>query len=123
MNRQRGVSVVGLILVGSLVAIIAMIGIKVAPAVIEYFTVVKILNAIVKSGDAKGSVSDIRKSYDRRAAIDDTPSVTGADLEVSKSGGSVVISVSYSRKTPLVGVASICLDLVASTDSRTGGAE
>lgn len=123
MKKQRGLTLIGLILIGSLVAVVAMIGIRLMPAVVEYYTVVKIINAMVSSGDAKGTVTDIRKAYDRRAAIDDTPSVTGADLDISKSGGEVVIAVAYARKVPLVGIASICLDFEASTRPRAVGAD
>ncbi len=121
MKKQRGLSLIGLIFVGSLIAVVAMIGIKVMPAVVEYFTVSKILSAMVAGGDTGGTVTEIRKAYDRRAAIDDTPSVSGADLEVRKSGGSVVISVAYTRKVPLIWFASICFDFEVSTRPGRAG--
>ncbi len=117
MKAQRGLSLIGLILIGALVAMAAMVAIKVTPAVIEYYTIMKNINAIVKSGEARGTVSDIRKAYERRATIDDTTSIRPEDLDITKSGGEVVISINYAKKIPLFANVSICLDFDGSTDA------
>lgn len=115
MNNQRGLSLIGLIVIGVLLALAAMVAMKVTPAVIEYYTIKKNINAVVQSGEARGSVSDIRKAYDRRAQVDDTTSIRPDDLDISKSGGEVVISVAYAKKIPLFGNVSLCLDFEATT--------
>ena len=121
-KRQRGLTLLSMIMVGTLVGFFAYIGIRVTPAVIEYFTVLKNVKAIVASGETKGAtVADIRRSYDRRATIDDTPSVTAADLDISKDGGEVVIGFSYSRKVPLFANVSLLLDFSGSTKPVKAG--
>lgn len=116
MNRQKGLSLVGLIMIGILVALAAMVVMKVTPSVIEYYTVLKNINAVVKSGEASGTVADIRRAYERRTAVDETPSVQAKDLEISKYGGQVVISFAYEKKIPLFGNASLCIDYQGSTN-------
>jgi hypothetical protein len=122
MNNQRGLSLVGFVLVAALAAFAALIAFKTVPAIVEYFTIKKNINAIVKSGDARGaSVSDIRKAYDRRASVDDTPSLSGADLDIGKEQGQVVISFAYSRKVNLFGNVSLCFDFEGATTPQAGG--
>jgi hypothetical protein len=118
--RQRGLSLIGMLVVGGLIAFAAVIAMKVTPAIIEYYTIVRNINAIVQSGETKGAtVSDIRKLYEKRAAIDNTPSVAPEDLDISKEQGVVVIAFSYSRKIPLFANVSLCLDFEGSTKPTT----
>lgn len=116
MRTQGGLSLVGFILVAALVAFAGLVAFRVVPAVIEYYTILKNVNAIVQGGEARGAtVADIRKAYDRRASIDDTSSVSGADLDISKDQGEVTIGFSYSRKVNLFGNVNLCLDFEGST--------
>ncbi|MBS1136085.1 MAG: hypothetical protein H6R11_39 [Proteobacteria bacterium] len=116
MRTQRGLSLVGFVLVAGLVAFAALVAFRVAPAVIEYYTILKNIKAIVQGGEARGAtVTDIRKAYDRRATIDETPSLSGADLDISKEQGDVMIGFSYSRKVHLFGNVNVCLDFEGST--------
>lgn len=115
-GRQGGMTLIGFVLVAALMAFAALVAFRAFPAVLEYYAIKKIVNSIVQGGDARGAtVSDIRKAYDRRATIDDTPSMTGADLDISKEGGEVVIAFSYSRKVPLFGNVSLVFDFEGST--------
>jgi hypothetical protein len=44
---------------------------------------------------------EIRKLFNERAEIDDISSVNGADLEIDKEDGKIVLGIAYSVKTPL----------------------
>lgn len=114
MNRQNGLSLTGLLAASVVVVAIAVLVTKVMPAVVEYFTVVRHIKQIVASGET-ATVAAVRVAYDRRATIDETPSVTGADLEVGKSGNDVVISFSYAKKIPLIGNVSLLIDFAGTT--------
>lgn len=115
-RRQEGITLIGLILIGTLVVFVAIVAIRVVPAYIEYFTIVKVVSAVVKGGETKGAtVADIRKAFDRRAQIDDITVVTGKDLDIGKEGGDVVIGFSYAKKAPLFGNVSVCIDFEGST--------
>lgn len=115
-RQQLGMSLLGFVFVAALMGFAALVAFKAFPAVLEYFTIKKNINAIVQGGEARGAtVSDIRKAYDRRATIDDMPSLSGADLDVSKEQGEVVIAFNYSRKVHLFGNVSLCFDFEGST--------
>ena len=68
-----------------------------------------------QAGDLKGSVRDIRKSFERRNAIEDVKSVQGEDLEVTKEGGEAVVTATWSVRVPMVHNVSTCLDFTVTT--------
>jgi hypothetical protein len=121
MHKQRGVTFAGMIVVAVIIIFIALLGLKVAPAYIEYFSVKKAVTGIVASGEAKGTVNDIRRSFDKRAQIDDITVVTGADLEITKEGNDVVIGFSYPKKIRLFGNVSLFFDFAGSSSPTAGG--
>ena len=67
-NRQRGLSLVNLILVGFVLVIVAIFGMKLIPAFIEYHTAKKAIYAIATEGNP--SVADVRRSFYNRSVID-----------------------------------------------------
>jgi hypothetical protein len=113
MRKQQGLSLVSLILVSAVVIGVAVVGMKVAPSVIEYYTVIKHIKRIAGSGAA--TVAEVRSAYERQSAIDDTPSITGADLEITKEGNQIVISFEYAKKIHIAGNVSICIDYAGSS--------
>jgi hypothetical protein len=109
-------SFIGLVLVIALGISIVLIGVKLVPAYIEFFSVKKILTAIAKDpGFETMSPAEIRKSFERRLAIDYVTAVDSKDLEITKEDGNNVVSVEYSQKIPLAFNVSACLDFEAST--------
>ncbi len=115
MRTQRGLSLVNLIIGLAVVAFLAVMGMKVVPAYIEYFTVKKLLSQMEAAGVLKGTVREIRYDWEKRNAIEDVRSIRGDDLEVTKAGGETVVTATWSVKVPLVGNASACLDFTVTT--------
>ncbi len=115
--RQRGVSMFGILLICVGMVLVAIGGLKVVPAYIEYFAVKKAVTGIVQSGEAKGTVADIRRSFDKRAQVDDITVVSGGDLEITKEGSDVVVSFAYPKKIPLFGNVSIFFDFAGSSNN------
>ncbi len=99
-NRQRGLTFLGLLVVGGLIACIGVVAAQAFPTVIEYQAVQK---AVTKAAREGTSVIDIRKIFDRAAAIDDITSIAGKDLDISKEGDKVVVTYAYNREIPVAG--------------------
>lgn len=108
--RQHGLSLLGLIFFGGLLFFVALLGMKLTPAYIEYFNIQKHLNELARSSDGGTSPKEIQGNFDKRASIDDITSVQGRDLEITKNADSVEIRATYSKKIPLGGHASLVLD-------------
>ncbi len=116
MGKQRGVSLSGLIVTLAILAFIGVLGAKMLPSYIEFFAVKKILLAMEKNGETKGTVRDIRNAFDRRNTIEGVQSVNGEDLDISKDeSGETVVSANWSVKVPMVSNISACIDFSATT--------
>lgn len=113
-------SLIGMLMTGIVVAVVAVAGLKVVPATIEYYIILKDAGAVAASPELKdASVSDVRLAFLKRIQVDDITAITPSDLDITKEGGSLVIGFSYSKKIPLVGPASLVLDFDGRT--RPGG--
>lgn len=116
MRKQRGLTLSGLMLWGILIVVLVMLGLKVGPAYMEYYTIQKTFKTIVSEpGMRNAQRSEIERAFASRAAIDNIHSVAPTDIEVSKDGGNLVLSASYSARIPLFGNASACLDFTPSS--------
>jgi len=110
MQKQRGVSLTGLITTLAVVGFLGVMAAKLVPAYIDYFAVKKMFASMEQAGDFKLSVREIRKSFETRNTIESVNDVHGDDLEIGKEGGETVVSVSWSKKISMVGNMSMCLD-------------
>jgi hypothetical protein len=108
MKKQRGLSLVGLMFAGGVLFFLALLGMRAVPVYLEYFKVRTAIQGLASSGNA--SAADLRKGFDKRAEMDDIQGIRGEDLDIEKAGSGVVISVSYSRKVPLLAHASLMFD-------------
>lgn len=110
--RQQGLTLTGLIFVLAIVAVIAVLGMKVVPATIEYSSIRK---SIVSAKDAGSTVAEIRSAFDRQANVGYINSITGKDLDIVKVDGEMVVSFAYQNKIPLFGPASLLLEYSGTT--------
>ncbi|MEN9904478.1 MAG: hypothetical protein RLZZ555_1043 [Pseudomonadota bacterium] len=101
MKQQRGVGLVGLILVGAVVAVLGLVVAQVVPTLIEYQAVAKAARRAAEGN----SVGEVRSLFDRAASIDDIRSIQGKDLEISKENDRVVVEFAYEREIHLAGPA------------------
>jgi len=115
MKRQRGVTFVGMVFIAGLIVFVAIIGLKLIPGYIEYFTVVNHLRELARSPEARGTPREIQLAFSKRAQVDDIKAVTPDDLEITKEGNNVIITAAYSTKVKLFGNLSACIDFEASS--------
>lgn len=115
MRKQRGITLTGTILTLAVLGFLGVMAAKLLPAYMEYSSVKKIFRTMEQSGATKGTVRDIRHSYEKLNAIEDVKSVRGEDLEISKQGQETVVSAAWSVRVPLIYNVSACLDFTAST--------
>lgn len=104
-SGQRGITFVGLLFIGGILAVSGVIVAQVVPTVIELQSIHK------AAGKARegGTVADVRAIFDKAAAVDDIKSISGKDLDVTKEGDKVVIRYAYEREIHLAGPAWLTL--------------
>lgn len=115
MRKQSGISLMNLIVGLGVLGFLGVMAAKLLPSYVEYFAVKKMFAAMEQAGDLKGSVRDIRYSFEKRNAIEDVKSVRGDDLEVTKEGGEAVVTANWSVRIPMVSNVSTCLDFTVTT--------
>lgn len=115
MRKQSGISLMNLIIGLGVLGFLGVMAAKLLPSYVEYFAVKKMFASMEQAGDLKGSVRDIRASFERRNAIEDVKSVRGEDLEVTKEGGEAVVTATWSVRVPMVSNVSTCLDFTVTT--------
>ena len=104
-SKQRGISFIGLIFVGGVLAMSGVVAAQVFPTVLEFMAVQK----AVQRAAAGQSVVEVRSLFDKQTEVDAISSITGKDLEVGKQGDKVVVSFAYQREIHLVGPAFLTL--------------
>ena len=116
-SKQTGISLTGLLFGGIVLIFVALLAMKLAPSYLEYFAAKKAIHGIANERP-DASISDVRKSFDARAAIDDITTIRAADIAITKEGGVVVLSFAYRKEIRLFSNVAICIDFAATTGSQ-----
>jgi hypothetical protein len=115
IGAESGVSLSGLIVVLIVLGAVALVAIKVVPALFEYRAVKdSIVKAKAEAGT--GSVRDIQQAFDKNAGVNDVDAISGHDLVITRDGGDTEISFSYEKRIPLAGNVSLLFDFAGTTD-------
>jgi hypothetical protein len=118
-RNQRGMTFIGGLIIIGLLVVIAIVGMKLMPAYIEFMAVKKVIRAIGQENLSEMSKKDIVDSFNKRSRIDDIKSVVGQDLIVEKDEtGNTVVSVEYQVIKPVMGNVSAMMDFKASSEDK-----
>ncbi|MBK7002021.1 MAG: DUF4845 domain-containing protein [Rhodoferax sp.] len=101
-STQRGISLIGLVYNGVVLACVGLVGAQVLPTYMEYTAVIKAVNKAASEG---GAVVEVRSTFDKMAQIDDIRTISSKDLEITKEGEKVVVKFEYQREVHLAGPA------------------
>ena len=100
LPRQRGITLIGLLLWAIVIAFLALVATRVFPTVNEYWTVLRAINKIV--ADNPPTVAEVRKAFEKQKEIEySITSIGGDDLEVTKENDRLVIRVAYDKEIEL----------------------
>lgn len=103
LRQQRGLSLIGLLFWGGVIAVLAVVAMKVFPTVLEYYTVQKVVDRIAAGNPS--TVPAVRQEFERATQVEySIQSVKSGDLVVSKDGNDrVVIEFAYDKEIDLFG--------------------
>jgi hypothetical protein len=118
-RQQKGIGFIGLAFVVIVVGALVLLGFRLLPAYLQFFTVKSALKEITTNPELKNASSpEIRSAFDKRAMVNDITVITGRDLEVEKGrDGGFTVSASYSQQVPLFQNVSACIDFSASSST------
>lgn len=99
-RQQRGITLFGLLFWAVIVGALAVLLMKLFPAINEYRTIQTMVNAVASSGAT--TVPEVRSAFEQRRTIEyGVDSITGKDLEITKDNDKVVISFAYDKEIEL----------------------
>ena len=99
-RSQRGFTLFGLLFWAIIVGFLALVGMRVLPALNEYFTIKRAINKITSEGS---TVPEIRNAFERQKDIEYAiTSISGKDLAVTKENDKVVVSFAYDKEIELM---------------------
>jgi Domain of unknown function (DUF4845) len=116
-SKQRGITFIGLVLVIVAIVCIAIVGMKVTPAYIEFFSVKKIISRIGNEPNFNDmSKKEIQEEFTNGANIGYVTVINANDLVIEKRDAGNVVMAQYQVTIPIVANASILLDFNAATE-------
>ena len=121
-SKQRGVTLIGWILLLTPWAICGYAGIRLAPIYLNYMKVARTLEQVKADfkGAAPGDAGAVRTSLEKRLFIESVDFPDVKDLKVTRNGRAWVVQAAYDDQAPLFSNVSI---LVTFDKSVTIGSE
>lgn len=116
MKRQKGMTLLSLLIVGSFVMACLVLGLRLVPVYVEYFAVKKAFTKVITNTDPTAPASAFRSSFQKFAQIDDIDSIDPQTIGVSKDSGRVSLQVSYRREVPLFANLGLYFDFDVSSN-------
>jgi hypothetical protein len=110
-NKQKGLSVTGLIFVSIVLVLVLILGFKVVPVYIEYGTIQRVFKSMAEDPTLKSARrAEMERAWASRATIDDVRGLSGDAIEYEKGPDGWQISANYSVKVPLFRNVAACFD-------------
>lgn len=107
-RRQRGLTLISLLVVGVIVCGLAYVAMLVLPTVNEYFTIQRTVDKIAASPPS--TITEIREAFEQQKTVDySITSISGRDLQITKQNDRVVIAFAYEKELALAGPAYLLL--------------
>ena len=113
VKGQSGLTLIGFLIVLSLIIFVAYLGMKIAPMYMDYYSVVGAMEGVQRQpGMARATPSDIKAALFKRLYINYVDDIGVNSVKVTRTGGGVHLRVVYETRESVLGN----LDVVASFD-------
>ena len=109
-SRQRGATLLGILVIASILGFAVYAGIRLTPLFFEYMAVVRALEQTAKEHAGTRNVEELRVSLDRRWTVEDIHSIQPKDIEIKRGGKGLTMRAWYRAETPFVANVSLVAD-------------
>jgi hypothetical protein len=113
-TRQTGLSMVGFLFVAAVLILVVVVGLRVTPAYIEYFSVKSALETSLREAKNLDTPREVRLAFGRIKDAGYITSVGPSDIEVTKDGNTIYATAAWDRKLHLVSNVSLLIEFEAS---------
>ena len=112
-RKESGLSMLWFLFVVAVVLVVTVVGFRVLPAYIEYFSVQKALQQSLQDTRDLNATSALRSAFQKKVDAGYIESVDGRDIEVRKVGNEFIANIVWTRKLHLVGNVSLLIEFDA----------
>lgn len=106
--KQRGLTLVGFIMVLVLVVMGAYLAMRIVPMYSEYYSVRSSFDKLAnEEGLARSPTGEVRSRIGRLFNVSYVDSVESKDVQIDRSRSGVVMSIEYEKRAPIVGNMSV----------------
>ena len=103
-QRQSGMSILGMLIIGIMVGFFVMCGLRLAPSYFEYLTVKDVITAVATEHDAdKKSIRELRRKMEALLNTNQVYDVNPRDIEIYRKDGKTFIDANYEARIPVAG--------------------
>ena len=112
LHRQRGMTMIGIIVVIIVVGAWVYAGIRLVPKYLEYMRVASTLEKVRDEYDSNPGSTEfmLRKSIERHFDIEMVEVITAQDIEIHKEGSEFKMRAAYDDTVPLAGNVSFLIE-------------
>jgi Tfp pilus assembly protein PilE len=117
-HRQRGMTMLGILVVVVVVGAWVYAGIRLAPKYLEYMRVAATLEKVRDEFDSNPGTTEfmLRKAVERHFNIEMVTAITENDIEIRKEGAMFTMRAAYEDTVPLAGNVSFLVSFDKSVD-------
>lgn len=99
-RSQFGITLIGLMFWAVILCSVALVVMKVVPAVMEFQTIQKMVTTAAGAGT---TVPEIRAAFDRDKSVQyNVEAISSRDLEVTKENDKIVVKFAYDKEIELI---------------------
>jgi hypothetical protein len=111
-HRQRGMTLIGIIVLVVVVGAWVYAGIRLTPKYLEYMRVAATLEKVRDEYDANPGSTEfmLRKAVERHFDIEMVEVITSNDIEITKNGSEFTMRAAYEDTVPLAGNVSFLVE-------------
>lgn len=104
----RGITLLGLLFWAVVIALVALVVMRVVPTVNEYYTIQRAVDKVAREGGT--TVPEIRAAFERQKQIEYAiTSISGGDLSITKENERIVVSFAYAKEVELIPPVSLLI--------------
>jgi hypothetical protein len=121
-SRQRGMTLIGYLLMFTLIGFFVLLTLKLVPIYLEHIKVVSALTSLKKEGDFSiRSKEDILNMLQKRWDINAVERVSAQDVTIVRSGGIISkVQIAYEVVEPVMGNVSVLVTFDDSIEAESG---
>ena len=100
-RRQRGISILGILIVLALLSFFLTVAIRLAPTYLEGRSVKTAIESVAEASNSKESLRDVSRRLTNTFNTNRIEGIKPTDVKVYRDQGKIIIDASYERRTPL----------------------